>query len=225
MKFREGLPFNALPLIGDLRFPSRSCRGLPWRIDLYLSESGLPETEEKARLLRVKLSQRANALRERGARELGPDTGIAASDTGEHRAVLGGIERSQPAVNVARRRSRRRLRGVFRGCGHEIAIDSDDVDEAVEGRSEVAEALGLCRLDSVVLDLAALNIQQPSQVKNPVVAAGEIRPKTNQRRQPAAPVIGGIEALPSLSTEMERTTCCAVARTSIVLASRNGGGP
>jgi hypothetical protein len=78
----------------------------------------------------------------RPTRELGPDTAVAASDTGEHREMLGGIERSQPPVNVARRRSRCRLRRVFRGCGHEIALESDDVDEAGERGSEVPESLG-----------------------------------------------------------------------------------
>jgi hypothetical protein len=63
-----------------------------------------------------------------------------------------------------------------------ITIDSDDVDEAVERDSEVAESLGPCRLDGVVVDLAALNIQQPSQVEEPFVAAREIGPKPDQRR-------------------------------------------
>ena len=136
--------------------------------------------------------------------------------------MLVGIERSEPLVNVARRRSQRRR--AFRGCIQEIAIDSDDVDEAVERGSEVTESIAPCRLDGIVLDLAALNIQQPSQVKDPVVAAREIRPKINRRRQPAAPAIGGIEALRRLRPRWRQRCAAPSSEPRSPAPSRNGGG-
>ena len=50
---------------------------------LPVLESGLPETEEQARLLCVQLSQRADALREHGAASF-PSTHVAQVDKQRH---------------------------------------------------------------------------------------------------------------------------------------------
>jgi hypothetical protein len=66
--------------------------------------------------------------------DLGSDPGVAAGDAREHREMLSRIERSQPSVDLPSWLSRRRLRRTSCRRSHEIAIDSDDVDEALQCR-------------------------------------------------------------------------------------------
>jgi hypothetical protein len=65
-------------------------------------------------------------------------------------------------IGFVRCRRRRRPRRTFRRRGNQTAIDAHDVDEAIERRGETTETVRTAGLEGVIVDLAALEIQQGS---------------------------------------------------------------
>ena len=96
--------------------------------------------------------------------------------------MLTTIESADPAMDIFAGWRCDRSRCALGGRRHEVTIESNDVDKALEGGWERAESLRSRWLRRVVIDNAALNIQQPLQVRRSPVTIRDVGPEPDQGR-------------------------------------------
>ena len=118
--------------------------------------------------------------------------------------------------SIASGRLSDRIWGALSGHCQAIAVQPDEVDEGLERRRERAESGRPRWLEHIIVDHAALNVQQPRKVRCSMVTAGELGPDVEQGRQPLPAVVSGIEGIPVALNRDDDDDVAPVFRTSNV---------
>ena len=113
-------------------------------------------------------------------------------------------QRTEPGRQVTRRGSRRPKGGAaLAGDGQQVGADSQEVGQGAQRRRQRGQPRRDRRLHGGVIQLAGLDGAQPAEVERAVVAAGEVRPHGDQRREPRLPRFIVPVGLPRLVVRVE----------------------
>ena len=102
----------------------------------------------------------------------------------EQRHLLVVVECSDPSIDLLFRRHRRRRRRPptsFHRCCDQVAVETPDVDEALERRRERSKSIRTGWFGGAVANLVLLDAKQPRKRECPLIAARDLRPERDQR--------------------------------------------